>query len=135
MGKWIDKTTIRFLLVGVINTLVGTSVMFLAYNLLGLNYWISSASNYVIGSIVSFLLNKYFTFEKKEKEKGELFRFVVNITGCYLIAYGVAKPLVRLILSGWPGNIQDNAAMFAGMCFFVVLNYFGQRYFVFRKRD
>ena len=30
--KLIDKTTIKFLLVGVINTIVGTSIMFLLYN-------------------------------------------------------------------------------------------------------
>lgn len=39
-------------MVGVINTLVGTGVMFAAYNLLHLSYWVSSASNYVVGSIV-----------------------------------------------------------------------------------
>ena len=135
MGKVVDKTTIRFLIVGVINTLVGTSVMFLAYNMLGLSYWISSASNYVIGSIVSFLLNKYFTFQQKKRVKGELLRFVLNISLCYLAAYGGAKPLVKMILSGWPVRYQENAAMAAGMCFFVVLNYFGQRFFVFWQKE
>lgn len=52
--KLIDKTTFKFIFVGIINTLVGTSVMFVAYNLLHFSYWISSASNYIIGSIVSF---------------------------------------------------------------------------------
>ena len=33
--------------------------MFAAYNLLHLSYWVSSASNYVVGSIVSYFLNKY----------------------------------------------------------------------------
>lgn len=49
--KLIDKTTIKFILVGIVNTLVGTGVMFLMYNLLHASYWISSASNYIIGRL------------------------------------------------------------------------------------
>lgn len=52
--KYFDITTIKFLMVGVINTLVGTGVMFVFYNVFGLSYWISSASNYIVGSIVSY---------------------------------------------------------------------------------
>lgn len=90
--KLIDKTTFKFILVGIVNTIVGTSVMFLMYNVANFNYWISSASNYVIGSIVSYLLNKYFTFQNKEKSLKMVLKFIVNISICYLIAYGVAKP-------------------------------------------
>ena len=62
--QYLDLTFWKFILVGIINTLVGTTVMFVAYNLCHLNYWVSSASNYVVGSIVSYFLNKYFTFNQ-----------------------------------------------------------------------
>ena len=127
--KLIDKTTIKFILVGIVNTLVGTGVMFLMYNLLHASYWISSASNYIIGSIVSYVLNKYFTFQNNEKS------FAMNISICYLAAYGVAKPLVRMVLSGASKSIQENLAMLVGMGLFVVLNYFGQRFIVFKKDE
>lgn len=67
--KLIDKTTIKFLVVGVVNTLVGTGIMFFLYNVVHLNYWISSAANYIMGSIVSYFLNKYFTFQNKERKR------------------------------------------------------------------
>ena len=86
--KFFDITTIKFLMVGVINTLVGTGLMFILYNIFSVNYWISSASNYIVGSIVSYFLNKYFTFQNKEKSWRQILSFVVNITICYLIAYG-----------------------------------------------
>ena len=57
--KFIDKTTVKFVIVGIINTIVGTSVMFLLYNFAGVNYWISSASNYIVGSIVSYVLQVF----------------------------------------------------------------------------
>lgn len=54
-------------MVGVVNTIVGTGVMFIAYNIFSASYWFSSALNYIIGSIVSYFLNRYFTFEYKKK--------------------------------------------------------------------
>ena len=89
----LDITFWKFVLVGIVNTLVGTGVMFAAYNLLHLTYWVSSASNYVVGSIVSYFLNKYFTFQNKERSWKQLGMFVINITICYLLAYGMAKPV------------------------------------------
>lgn len=129
-----DVTFWKFILVGMVNTLVGTSVMFLCYNALHLSYWVSSGMNYVIGSIVSYFLNKYFTFKNKERSWKVIVRFVVNISVCYLIAYGVAKPLVAALLSGQSQSIQENGAMLVGMCLFVGLNYLGQRFFAFKQR-
>ena len=120
--KKIDSTFIRFAMVGVANTIFGTAIMFLFYNVFHLSYWVSSASNYIFGSILSYFLNKNFTF-----------RFVINISICYAIAYGIAKPLVRMLLSGQSVKIQDNGAMLVGMVLFVVINYLGQRLFVFKK--
>lgn len=133
MKKPIDWVTIKFLIVGVINTLVGTSVMFLFYNVFHAGYWVASALNYIVGSIVSFSLNKYFTFKSEEKSLGEVLRFIINITVCYILAYGIAKPCVHSLLGGYSLTVRDNAAMLAGMCLFVVLNYIGQRFLVFKR--
>ena len=54
-----DAKLWKFLLVGVINTLVGTGIMFGLYNLANCSYWVSSAANYVLTSILSFFLNKH----------------------------------------------------------------------------
>lgn len=132
--KLIDKTFIKFVLVGVVNTLFGTAVMFGCYNLLHWNYWLSSAANYVLGSVLSYLLNKRFTFKNEEKGWKPVLRFTVNILVCYLAAYGIAKPAVNALLSSLPLNFRENMAMMVGMCLFVGLNYIGQRFFAFRKK-
>ena len=131
--KLIDQTTGRFILVGIANTIFGTAIMYIAYNLLGCSYWVSSAMNYIFGSILSFFLNKNFTFKSKGKTTNEVIRFVINIAICYFIAYGVAKPLVAHILTDLSTKWQENIAMAVGMVLFVGLNYFGQRFFVFNK--
>ena len=142
LKKIFDPTFFRFIVVGVINTLVGYGVMFGLYNLAGLHqwgdtgYWISSAANYVVGSIVSFFLNKHFTFRNQEKGAGVVLRFVVNISVCYLLAYGLAKPAVSWALGGMglSEQLQGNLTMLFGSGLFVLLNYFGQRFFAFKAR-
>lgn len=129
-----DRTFLKFILVGVVNTLFGTAIMFAFYNLLHLSYWVSSAANYFFGSILSYFLNKHFTFKNKEKGAKTVLRFALEISVCYLIAYGAARPLVRLILSGASVKVRDNVAMLVGMGLFVVLNYIGQRFFAFAEK-
>ena len=129
-----DKTFMKFVIVGVVNTIVGTAIMFVFYNVFHLSYWISSASNYFFGSICSYLLNKHFTFQYHEKGFKSLIRFTINILVCYLLAYGIAKPFIRWIFSGFKDTIQDNISMALGMCLFVVFNYLGQRFFAFKAR-
>ena len=129
-----DKTFMKFVLVGVINTVVGSTIMFVFYNVFHLSYWISSASNYFFGSICSYILNKHFTFHYHERGWSSLFRFTINIITCYLLAYGMAKPLMHWILSGSTKSIQDNVSMLLGMCLFVVFNYLGQRFFAFKSK-
>ena len=94
--KWIDGTLLRFLLVGVINTLVGCGTMFLLYNLAHWSYWSSSAANYIVGGIVSFFLNKYFTFRKKDWSWGQVSRFAFGYIALLpitpLAAMRCAKP-------------------------------------------
>lgn len=124
----------KFAMVGVINTIVGTTVMFVFYNVFHFSYWVSSASNYIIGSIISYLLNKNFTFRFKEQKYWSLLRFVLNILTCYLLAYGIAKSLMHWILTGFSQTIQENVSMMLGMGLFVVFNYLGQRFFTFKNK-
>jgi len=124
----------KFLLVGVLNTLVGSGIMFGLYNWAGCGYWFSSAANYILTSILSYFLNKYFTFKNTERGWRPVVRFAVNIAACYLLAYGIAEPLMRWALSAASPALRDNAAMLTGMCLFVGFNYLGQRLFAFREK-
>lgn len=133
-SKIVDKTVYRFIIVGVLNTIVGTSIMFVFYNVFHFDYWISSAANYFFGSILSYFLNKYYTFSYRKKEWKSAIRFIINIVVCYLIAYGVAKPTMSWLMSGASKVVQENVAMVFGMGLFVVLNYFGQRFYTFKNK-
>ncbi len=135
---FIDKRFLKFVIVGIVNTLVGLTIMFTCYNLMHLGYWLSTALDYILASILSYFLNKHFTFQYKESGVGSAIRFVINIAVCYIVAFSVARPVVRWILYAIHINISkvvlENIAMLAGSGIFVIINYLGQRFFAFHKK-
>jgi len=129
-----DQKFFKFILVGVINTIVGSAIMFLLYNAAHFSYWFSSACNYFLTSVLSFFLNKYFTFRVRHWSAFMVIAFVLTIAVSYLIAYGVSKPAMNYLLRDSPKKIRENAALFIGMCLFTGLNYLGQRFIVFKNK-
>ena len=61
---------IHFGMVGVINTLMGWVIMAVLYNLIHMNYWMSSGISYFIGSVFSYHANSKVTFKVEHKDKG-----------------------------------------------------------------
>ena len=131
----LDRKFLRFIAVGIVNTLVGSAIMFLLYNAANFGYWFSSVCNYAFTSVLSFFLNKYFTFAVRQWSVFMVVAFIVNIAVCYFIAYGVARPAVNAILQNSRQAVRENIAMFAGMCLFTGLNYLGQRLVVFKRGE
>ena len=130
-----DRTFITFLLVGVVNTLFGTAIMFILYNAFGCSYWVSSFCDYFFGSILSYFLNKHFTFKFQGSTWQSILRFALNIVVCYLIAYSAALPLTRYALESmhFSKTIVENIAMLVGTVLFMVINYLGQKFYAFKQ--
>lgn len=131
----IDIKLLKFLIVGVINTLVGAGAMFLLYNLANFNYWFSSVCNYIAGGICSYLLNKFFTFKNHEKSLKQIVQFILLLVICYLIAYIGAKYLIYWILADKSIQFKDNVAMLTGEVLYTLINYLGQRLVVFSQKS
>jgi putative flippase GtrA len=130
---FVNKIFLKFIIVGIINTIVGSALIFILYNAAGMGYWLSSGISYILASILSFFLNKYFTFAVKKWSLFMVVAFVANIAICYVIAYGAAKPLMNYFLQNSSQRLRENAALFTGICLFTALNYMGQRFIVFRN--
>ena len=132
INKIFDKSFILFLLVGGINTLVSAVLMFLLEKT---GYWVSTIIAYAVGAVISFFLNKKFTFKSEGKTTKSAVKFIINVAVCYIIAYSVAQPLATLILSATslsPLWIERIAKLF-GMGLYTLINYFGQKFFAFKN--
>ena len=154
--KFIDKKTLKFLIVGVANTAVGMGLMLLLsfiFNktvpdfaqksvfVLGTtdytaSYIISSVINYVAGGILSYFLNKYWSFENRDKDKMIVLKFIGTVVVCYAVSYLGAKPLMELALknTGIADKWKEFLALIVGAGLYTVLNYFGQRFFAFAEK-
>ena len=132
INKIFDKSFILFLIVGGINTLVSAVLMFLLEKT---GYWVSTIIAYAVGAVISFFLNKKFTFKSEGKTTKSAVKFIINVAVCYIIAYSVAQPLATLILSATSLSslwIERIAKLF-GMGLYTLINYFGQKFFAFKN--
>ena len=131
--KLLDASIWKFLLVGVGNTLLSMAIMFA---LEGLGYWPSTAIAYVAGAVMSFFLNKRFTFHSDEVLWKAAVKFAVNVAVCYVVGYGLARLVMGALspLNPLPAIWWERLSKLVGMGLYTVLNYFGQRFFAFRRR-
>ncbi len=145
--KFFDIKFWKFLLVGVINTVVGEGVVLLCLHLIGWKNFVwgagaAAVAGTVVGSIVSFFLNKYFTFQNKEKSVKQVFKFTLNICVCLLIRVIVATGVSELCKAmSWSmfgmdvNSFAGNMSWLVGACVFVACNYVGQRFFAFKENS
>ena len=61
-----DAKMWKFLLVGALNTLVGDGLSFLLINLTDIGMWWATALPTALASVLSYFLNKRFTFKNTE---------------------------------------------------------------------
>ncbi|MGG4266943.1 GtrA family protein [Peribacillus simplex] len=126
---------IRFLLVGMVNTGVGLSIMLFLMNVLELSYWISTFFGNGTGAVMSFLLNRTFTFRSDIDWRRGVARFFCVILICYSAAYSLGQAIAESLEGSVHFSIQQNAAILIGTIFYTILNYIGQKYFVFKKSN
>ncbi|WP_186578988.1 GtrA family protein [Aquibacillus kalidii] len=125
----------RFIVVGIINTIIGISTMYLLYHL-GISYWIATCTGNVVGAIVSYFLNRSFTFQSTKPINQTIALFLVVIATCYIIAYTISYHVtiqfVQIIELTASIPAEDIAILF-GAVLYTILNYFGQKQLVFNR--
>lgn len=126
----------RFLLVGMINTLIGLSIMFFCLKMFHWNYWLSTFTGNTIGALCSYFFNKSFTFRSRAKFMTSGFRFVLVIGICYFLSYKlglVGAEWVFEQITIFPLNYVHDVAVVFGSSLYTISNYLGQKHFVFKK--
>jgi putative flippase GtrA len=137
-STWLQNSFVRFLLVGVFNTMVGLGSSFLFYNVLHLGYWTSTFLGNTIGAVVSYGLNKTFTFRSKATIQSSWWKFLLVILACYGFSYGASMLLGRAwsaIFPAFPTIWIHNGAILVGNGIYMISNYLGHKYFTFRTKD
>ncbi|WP_404452347.1 GtrA family protein [Virgibacillus necropolis] len=121
----VHKQIKRFLVTGISAVAIDTLVYFLL-----VQFYFASLSkviSFICGTFVAYLLNKFWTFEKKSYSLNEVFKFIilytstlgvnVSINALCLIHISSAKPIAFVIATGAS----------------TVLNFVGQKWWVFKE--
>ena len=129
-----NNELVKFLIVGILNTIIGASIMFIAYNFLKLNYWVSTSLNYIVAGTFSFFANKKFTFKSEGKIFQKIIFFILTIIICYFVAFNLSKKMIAFIDIN-DIELKENISMVVGMVIYTVLNFILQKQIVFRKEE
>jgi glycosyltransferase involved in cell wall biosynthesis/putative flippase GtrA len=122
-------TLIRYLLVGVVNMISGLSIIYLAMYYLQLEVGYANALGYAIGVLLSFMLNKKWTFKSSNHALYSLMRFILVL----LVAYAANLVTVLFILDKF--QVNPYIAQALGIIPYTFIGFLGSRYFVFQKQQ
>lgn len=148
----VRKEFISYCLVGVANTIVGLSTAYVFLNVFLSSYIISVAAAYVAGIIVSFFLNKKYTFNNNSNNNLQLFvRFVFAMLPSYIISYYFGYHVIQIIvdanifnhilinLSKFTGSeiarLTDNMAVLMSMAIYLVLGFSVNKLVIFKQKN
>jgi putative flippase GtrA len=120
-------TPLKFVVVGIANTLVGLFAIYLCKWLLGFSDALANISGYMIGLAVSFLLNRGWTFRHSGAVLPALARFLVIFALAYLL--NLATVLIAIHSLG----VNSYLAQAIGIAPYTVFFFLGSRYFAFRS--
>ena len=123
---------IRFIVVGLLNTLVDLGIFYLLSLVPGMPHVAAKAVSYVAGICNSFVWNKYWTFNARGSEQGKReFAVFLAVNTPPL----VVNVVVFTVLGIWidSGSLWVRMAKaFAAAVVSVTWNFLGSRYFAFR---
>ncbi len=126
-GWSIKSSFIRYVVVGVINTCVGLSVIYTGIYLFGLDDVPANLLGYSLGIGCSFLLNRHWTFAGRGEAAPQLARFLIVMAAAYLINIATVMALIDL------ASVHRSLAHAAGVVPYTVCGYLGNRFFAFRR--
>ena len=120
------KQVIKFGIVGVANTIIGYGT-YLILITFGVNVQLAMVGNWVIGSIFSFFLNKYWTFGQKNSDFASVIRFIIVCTVAMLLNIVFVTIAVNFL------GMEKKIGGLVSMGLVIVVNFLGQKFFAFRR--
>ncbi|MFC1898070.1 GtrA family protein [Candidatus Cloacimonadota bacterium] len=120
------KQFTRYGIVGVINTIITLSTIFILTRIFSVSYLIANAAGYILGFINSFIMNKLWTFKSKRPFTREGIFFILMFGICYSLQF------VFLIILKEKLMIAPDYAQIIAMIFYAVINFTGNKLLTFK---
>lgn len=125
MKNIFTNTAIKYLLVGILNTIVGFGAIII-FMFIGILPEIANLLGYFIGIIFSYFLNKHFTFQSQNSHKKDFIRFAASMGAAYLINLAVFILAFRIFL------IDKYISQIIASIFYTISGYVLSKYWAFK---
>jgi glycosyltransferase involved in cell wall biosynthesis/putative flippase GtrA len=119
---------IRFLIVGVANTLVGLSTIYIAMYFLQLDMVHANVIGYSVGILLGFALNKNWTFSNNDHIVSSFIRYLLVLAVAYV------ANLTTVLFTNTHFDLNPYIAQSLGIIPYTVIGFLGSRYFAFRTQ-
>lgn len=129
----------RYIVVGVINTLVTLLVIFICKSLLNINPWLSNAIGYVLGMVNSFLWNRQWVFKSHSTHvHTQALKFIVGFLVCYglqfVTTWLLTHAMGNMLISFYYFTMSSyGLATLIGMVVYTVANFVFNRLVTFKS--
>jgi len=118
----------RFIVIGLISTLVNYLIFFGALHYLSLQYLVASAIGFIGGVIVGFFCNKSWTFESRDTKSRDI---VVKYSAVYLASLVIGMICLKIMVDFL--YFSPELANFLVIGVTTCTNFVGVKTFVFKK--
>ena len=125
--KFSKKKITRFLLVGIVNTISGYTLIILLYSLLNFHFYLANFIGYSFGLMISFILNRNFVFKAKGKIKVQFLKFILSFFLSYFLN------LLVFYICSESINLNYYLALLIASCFYSISFFISCNFFTFKK--
>lgn len=123
---------LAYLFFGVLTTVVNYVVYLPCYNWLSISAAVSNVIAWIFAVAFAFLTNKPFVFKSHDWSAKTLWPELTKFVGCR-IGSGVLETAIIFITVDWLA-LDGNIMKLVTSILVVILNYFGSKFLVFRKK-
>lgn len=116
---------VKYAIAGVVNTIVGYAVFWIALRWMGLDPAVANTIGYTIALLVSFVLNKLYVFSNSRPVAHAAWRFIV----AFCIAFSINQLVLFIFLKTL--LMSPEIAQIFAMTSYTVVFYFLSKHFVF----
>ena len=118
----------RYLLVGIANTLVGLGIIYFLMYYLRFDVVTANALGYAIGILMSFVLNKTWTFDNRDHAFYSFLRYLLVLCVAY------AANLATVLFANSHFYLNPYLSQALGIIPYTAIGFLGSRYFAFPKK-
>ena len=117
----------RFTFVGLFNTVL-TYCFYLLLLKLGFHYQIALSADYLLGIVIGYSLNRYWTFKVKGEIKKQFFKYLL----IYILTFLLNAFLLFILVEG--DYLGPELGQFSILLFITLISYVLQKNWVFLSR-